>query len=145
MGKNWNSKGYWRKRTSYVNGGKVVMYPTLKSRGAHIPGTWSSTRINFVRWRLIFSAWLVTFLSWPTKMCISAMCNSSAGHVPLQNRQLICIKMDVALLSPRIWRWLLDIWKICGSPLPKWAFYYSPTSSIKFGRWSEDLPGIGLK
>jgi hypothetical protein len=70
-------------------------------------------------------------------MCISssAVCNSPV-HGPLQNRLLICMEMYVSLLAPRIWRWLLDFWNFFFVDLlPKWAFYYSPTSSINFGRW----------
>jgi hypothetical protein len=43
-------------------------------RVSHIPGAWSSWRVHFVRWRLMFAAWL-HFSSY-TQKCVSSQGSS---------------------------------------------------------------------
>lgn len=75
----------------------------------------SPGRLNFVLWPLIFSVQLLQFLLltyenvYPctrTEEQVSASlqhCGSSAWNLP-----------HVTLLAHRFWRWILDMWEICG-------------------------------
>ena len=86
----------------------------VSTTGAQILGAWAQ---NFVWWVLIFSAQLLQIFLLCIKMCISSLALSRLRQVTDVCRSFQNCWSSVTLLKPRIWKWLLDFWKICGQSL----------------------------